>query len=181
MLVKVKATQGIYQAGETEGMHLIVTATLDSSFPITLHNQGQWNSTYGTILCSDFRLKLFEWYDVTAEEKFQAPENDEDSEWGCEPGVFKDACLELQPGDTLVVKTLLEDMNPLCDPLIYAVRRNDHTFRLKAKPQKLKWTRKTKNELFADGKDEVPQEDYKTWDELEVASEDVVEFIVKAE
>ena len=61
-------------------MCLVVTATLHSPHRITLHNQGQWNSVSGTILCKDFRLYLFDWYDETADEQLQPPQN-EDDEW----------------------------------------------------------------------------------------------------
>jgi hypothetical protein len=176
--LKLKATHETYHSKTTEDMYLIVTATLHSPHPITLHNQGQWNSVSGTILCKDFRLNLFDWYDETAGEQVQPPQN-EDDEWGCEPGVFKDDCLEMQPGEPLVVTSLLEDMNPLCDPLVYTLRKKDHAFKLKAKPQKLKWTRKTKNDLFKDGVAEVPQEEYNTWEELQLVCEDVVKFMVK--
>jgi hypothetical protein len=95
--------------------------------------------------------------------------------------VYKYVCVELQPGKLLVVKSFLDCMNPLCDSLTYAMRRKDHTFSLKAKSQKLKWTRKTKNELSGDEKVEVLLEEYETWDELEVANEDIITFIGKAE
>jgi hypothetical protein len=177
--LKLYATHEIYYADTTEDMRLVITAILHSPHPITLHNQGQWNSSYGTILCKDFRLNLFDWYDETAEEQFQSPKDDDD-EWGCEQGVFKHDCLEIHPTEPLIVTTFVEHTNPLCDPLIFALQRRDHVFKLKAKPQKIKWTRKTKEDLFKGGKTRVPQEEYDTWGELELACEDAVKFMVKA-
>ncbi|KAF2667924.1 hypothetical protein BT63DRAFT_426775 [Microthyrium microscopicum] len=175
--LNLQATHETYQSGTNEDMYLVVTATLNFPHPITLHNQGQWNSVSGTILCEVFRLNLFNWYDETADEVFQPPQN-EDDEWGCEPGVFKVDCLELHPGKPLVITSLLDAVNPLCDPLVYAERKKDHVFRLKAKPQKLKWTRKMKSALFGEGGAEVPQEEYDTWEEIELVCEDIVKFMV---
>jgi hypothetical protein len=76
--LKLHATHEVYNSDTTKDMRLVITAILHSPYPITLHNQGQWDSVYGTILCKDFRLNLFDWYDETADEQFQSPKNDDD-------------------------------------------------------------------------------------------------------
>ncbi|KAF2415909.1 hypothetical protein EJ08DRAFT_120539 [Tothia fuscella] len=180
LAVSVQITNDTYYTGRREDIDVVVTATLNSPYAITIHNQGQWNSELGTLLCKAFRLNLFDWYDETAEETFEGPE-DSDDEWGCEHGVYKENCLELQPQEVLVVTRPFNHLNLFCDPLMYAVDSNNHTFRLKVKPQKLKWTTKTKEELFADGEGGVPQEEYDTWGEIELASDDTIEFTIEAE
>jgi hypothetical protein len=175
--VQIQISDNSYPPNDDEETTITISTTLKSNFPITIHNQGKWNSELGTALYDDFRLYLFNWFDVTADEDTHLDEHN-DQPWGCTTGIFKDHCLELKPGEPFVTEHAMDDGCPLTDPLVYAMKRKGHRFRLELKGQTLKWTDKSKEELFRDGKTEISYGEYEMWGTIELGSEDVIEFTI---
>ena len=168
LLVQLHISQSLCTPENLSSLEFTATTVLQHDRPITIHNQGKWNSELGTVLYDDFRLTLFDWYDLTETAMLQYPY---DQPWGCEEGIFKEHCLQLMPGQPIERRHCFSD-SPFDYPLFVAKKRKGHDFKLTLKLQELRWTETSLDELFKNGETQISRHEYETWNSIAVASGD---------
>jgi hypothetical protein len=173
--VQLKLSYSTFHPETEELLGISAKSTLDYTSPITVCVQGKWNSTLGTVLQDNFRLTIMNWFDTTISEPLQYPD---DQPWGCEFGIWKEDCMRLTPGQPVITTHVFDEICPFSDPLLYALKRTGHEFSLTLKPQLLRWTNKSTDELFKNREMEIPAGEFVTWRGVELVSQDTLIFTV---
>ena len=151
---------------------LQVTTVLEHPRPVTVDLRGEFRSN--TILEDTFYLQHFSWHDDTDDTVLATPEQKNLSDPG-EP-LSPTQVITLQPGVSHVTTQVIDEVSPLCDPLIKV--RLGHEYSLKLRSQRVWWVEKTIDELF--GSKEILQvDDLPKVEPLILASCDELRFMVR--
>lgn len=120
--------------------------------PDVLSIEIRGESDGGTVLENGFRMEHVEWIDVA---DGSTVEVEEPFPGTCEPRVYLEPrnVIELKKGTVLETRQLLNDTNPLSDPVNRL--ETGHVYYVRLKPQKVWWIAKAKDEVFQE-QQEIP-------------------------
>lgn len=176
LTISLELTSNVYRRSDDSEQwpRLLVKATLNSPEIACVELRGEFDS--GTVLESSFRLEHFDFFDLTTSQSVDKTP----FEGTCEPRDFLQPrhVIEIKKGLPIATSQLLEDMNPLADPV--RMLKAGHEYRIRLKEQKVWWLGRSKADLFKERTkipvDDLPDDDpllkLASGDELRLRVED---------